>query len=70
MVAGLQSSEGFAHLDVQENTCLARSRCWLGAGSSAGAVECVVASPCGLGLSQRRGWVLKESVPKGPGKSC
>lgn len=28
-MAGLQSSEGFADLDVQENTLLGRSRCWL-----------------------------------------
>lgn len=35
-VAELQSSEGFADLDVQENTLLGRSRCWLLAGSSAG----------------------------------
>lgn len=38
-VAGLKSSEGFADLDVQENTLLGRSRCWLWAGSSAGTVD-------------------------------
>lgn len=36
MVAGLQSS---AELDVQGNLVLARTRCWLWAGSSAGAVD-------------------------------
>lgn len=38
-VAGLKSSEGFADLDVQENTLLGGSRCWLWAGSSAGTAD-------------------------------
>lgn len=39
MVPGLQSSEDSAELDVQENLVLARTRSWLWAGSSAGAVD-------------------------------
>lgn len=39
MVTGLQSSEDSAELDVQENLVLARTRSWLWAGSSAGAVD-------------------------------